>query len=336
LRALLPLAGAACVCLVLLTPASGTGPSTKIGALRADGADLAVRSRAAVLELYSLDARLSAAQGRLSRLQLAQRELIAQRVTLRRERRLARLDARLSQNRLATRLRFLYEHGATSSLDVILGAKSLEDALEELDDYDRVAAANAYVLVQVRASHRHLVRLQRTIGAREQALAATTSIAARTVAELQQLRSSRVSYLDDLASRRSLDASKIASLEAEANAAVVRSDTLVAPQLVAAPQAADLAAAAPGPARSMLTVTATGYDLPGHTSTGLPVGWGIAAVDPSVIPLGTRIVVPGYGVAVAADTGGAIQGAAIDLWFPSPAQAYAWGRRTVTIAVEQS
>ena len=86
----------------------------------------------------------------------------------------------------------------------------------------------------------------------------------------------------------------------------------------------------------MLTVSATGYDLPGHTSTGLPVGWGIAAVDPSVIPLGTRIVVPGYGVAVAADTGGAIQGATIDLWFPTAAQAYAWGRRTVTIAVEQS
>ena len=55
-----------------------------------------------------------------------------------------------------------------------------------------------------------------------------------------------------------------------------------------------------------------------------------------MIPLGTRIVVPGYGVAVAADTGGAIQGATIDLWFPTAAQAYAWGRRTVTIAVEQS
>jgi 3D (Asp-Asp-Asp) domain-containing protein len=336
LRALLPLAGAACLCLVLLTPASGTGPSTKIAALRADDAGLATESRAAVLELYSLDERLSAARERLLRLQQAQRELIAQRLTLRRELLLARVDSRLSQNRLASRLRFLYEHGTTSSLDVVLGAKSLDDALEELDAYNRVAAANASVLGQVQASHRHLVRLGRTIGAREQALAATTSAAARIVAELQQLRSSRVSYLDELASRRSLDASRIASLEAEANAAVVRSDTLVAPQLVAAPQPAEIPSTSPGPAGSMLTVTATGYDLPGHTSTGLPVGWGIAAVDPSVIPLGTRIVVPGYGVAVAADTGGAIQGATIDLWFPTAAQAYAWGRRTITIAVEQS
>ena len=81
-----------------------------------------------------------------------------------------------------------------------------------------------------------------------------------------------------------------------------------------------------------LTVVATGYDLPGRTATGLPVGWGIAAVDPSVIPLGTRIVVPGYGVAVAADTG--VYGSSIDLWFPTAAQAFAWGRRTVTIALD--
>jgi 3D (Asp-Asp-Asp) domain-containing protein len=43
------------------------------------------------------------------------------------------------------------------------------------------------------------------------------------------------------------------------------------------------------------------------------------------------MTIPGYGEGVAADTGGAVQGAAIDLWFPSTAQALAWGRRTVTI-----
>jgi 3D (Asp-Asp-Asp) domain-containing protein len=80
-----------------------------------------------------------------------------------------------------------------------------------------------------------------------------------------------------------------------------------------------------------LTVTATGYTLGGSTSTGLPVGWGIAAVDPSVIPLGTHMTVPGYGEAVAADTGGAVTGATIDLWFPTVAQANAWGRRAVTV-----
>jgi 3D (Asp-Asp-Asp) domain-containing protein len=80
-------------------------------------------------------------------------------------------------------------------------------------------------------------------------------------------------------------------------------------------------------------VTATGYSLTGRTSTGVSVAYGIAAVDPSVIPLGTSFSVPGYGEAVAADTGGAVQGARIDLWFPTRAEALAWGTRTVTITL---
>ena len=82
-----------------------------------------------------------------------------------------------------------------------------------------------------------------------------------------------------------------------------------------------------------LTVMVTGYALRGHTATGVPVGWGVAAVDPAVIPLGSRMTIPGYGEAVAADTGGSVRGAAVDVWFPSVAQALRWGRRMVTITV---
>ncbi len=82
-----------------------------------------------------------------------------------------------------------------------------------------------------------------------------------------------------------------------------------------------------------MTVSATGYALPGTTATGIPVGWGVVAVDPNVIPLGTRMYIPGYGEGVAADTGGAVDGREIDLWFPTRAQALAWGRRTVTITI---
>jgi 3D (Asp-Asp-Asp) domain-containing protein len=84
---------------------------------------------------------------------------------------------------------------------------------------------------------------------------------------------------------------------------------------------------------STITVSATGYSMPGHTSTGLPVGPGVVAVDLSVIPLGTRLTIPGYGEGVAADTGSAVSGYRIDLWFPTLADALAWGRRTVTITL---
>jgi 3D (Asp-Asp-Asp) domain-containing protein len=92
---------------------------------------------------------------------------------------------------------------------------------------------------------------------------------------------------------------------------------------------------APPPAAGTrsLVVDAVAYHLPGRTASGLPVGVGVIAVDPNVIPLGTRVFVPGYGPAVAADVGSAIRGNIIDLWMPSTAQALAWGRRTVTITV---
>jgi len=54
----------------------------------------------------------------------------------------------------------------------------------------------------------------------------------------------------------------------------------------------------------------------GITATGVPVTHGVVAVDPNVIPLGTRMYIPGYGLGVAADTGGGISGNMIDLGYP--------------------
>ncbi len=58
----------------------------------------------------------------------------------------------------------------------------------------------------------------------------------------------------------------------------------------------------------------------GMTAIGRRAGHGIVAVDPRVIPLGTRLYIPGYGLAVAGDTGGAIVGNRIDLGFDSHAR----------------
>jgi len=87
-----------------------------------------------------------------------------------------------------------------------------------------------------------------------------------------------------------------------------------------------------------MRVETTGY-APGsggadhRTATGAAAVRGVIAVDPKVIPLGTHVYVPGYGYAVAADTGGAIDGKRIDLCFGSYAEAIAWGRRSVTIII---
>lgn len=82
-----------------------------------------------------------------------------------------------------------------------------------------------------------------------------------------------------------------------------------------------------------LKVDAVAYHLPGRTALGIPVRKGVVAVDPKLIPLGTKLHVPGYGHSIAADVGIAVKGRIIDLWMPSHAAASKWGRRTVTITV---
>jgi len=89
---------------------------------------------------------------------------------------------------------------------------------------------------------------------------------------------------------------------------------------------------------AVMTMEATAY-LPsdgggaGITATGIPATYGVAAVDPAVIPLGSRLYIPGYGEAIAADTGGAIYGYRIDLCMESYSEAMNFGRRDVTVYV---
>ncbi|WP_296897810.1 3D domain-containing protein [uncultured Megamonas sp.] len=71
----------------------------------------------------------------------------------------------------------------------------------------------------------------------------------------------------------------------------------------------------------------------GYTALGIPARYGVVAVDPDIIPLGTRLYIPGYGEAIAADTGGAINGYMIDLCMEDYTQAIAFGRRGVEVYI---
>jgi 3D (Asp-Asp-Asp) domain-containing protein len=79
-------------------------------------------------------------------------------------------------------------------------------------------------------------------------------------------------------------------------------------------------------------VIASAYTYTGsRTSTGRTPAVGMVAVDPSVIPMGTRMYVEGYGYAYAADRGGDIKGDRVDLFMEEKSQCLNWGRRKVKI-----
>lgn len=84
----------------------------------------------------------------------------------------------------------------------------------------------------------------------------------------------------------------------------------------------------------VVTMEATAYTHTGNkTATGIYPYVGVIAVDPKVIPLGTKVHVEGYGNAIAADTGGAIKGNIIDVFFNSRGECMNWGRKMVKVRI---
>lgn len=101
---------------------------------------------------------------------------------------------------------------------------------------------------------------------------------------------------------------------------------------------ADIATGTIGNVVKTLTMESTAYYGHGTTALGLkpvrnPNGLSTIAVDPNVIPLGTKVYVSGYGLAIAADTGGAIKGNIIDVFLNSYEECYSWGRKQVTVQI---
>jgi 3D (Asp-Asp-Asp) domain-containing protein len=339
---LLALAVCAIAAVGVALPASGAGsgssPRHEAQRLTQQNNAIATKSRAAVLTLYGLDSRLTRAQAELTSLRSRAAAIDREAAQTRSELAVARKIFSISERNLANRLRSVYEEsGDSDPLAIVLGAKTLDDALTGLETEKAAAQTDRAVVAQARRSRDRYVGLQHRLAARSQKLHELEANVAATLGTLASAKAGRIAYLRQLAAQRSLNQAQIRSLDAQAQAIEAQARRVAVEHVASTQTAMPAPAATPTPppatGATTMTVTATAYTLQGHTATGAPVGYGVVAVDPSVIPLGTRMTIPGYGEGVAADTGGAIQGAVIDLWFPTAADAANWGRRTVTITL---
>jgi 3D (Asp-Asp-Asp) domain-containing protein/peptidoglycan hydrolase CwlO-like protein len=366
--------------LLLGVPATGPAQNPGVDSLKRKREALSEQSRAALLQLYALESRLQRARSDLARIDARAASLARQQELARERYRAAQATMQVAQHRLGRQLRILYEQDEPDPFAVLLGATSLAEAIEGLENLSRTARATESVIAQARTARALVAEAQRELTAQADRTQAARAAVAATSASLERAANERRGYLAELSREQELTDAEILSLERRARDAERRAE-LVAKQAreqaaqTVAPAAeppADLttntgtstAAAGetpaspepppspaeppPAPAESVsqgtptprstapprpggtMSVLATGYCLRGTTSTGLPVGPGIVAVDPTVIPLGTRMTIPGYGEGVAADTGGRIRGARIDVWIASCAEAGDF-TRTVTI-----
>jgi len=301
------------------------GPAARDARGLSDAGDrLAAEAKAVTLELYALESELAAARDRLASLRARAAEVEERRESARSRLALVRDSLAAAEERLSTRLRELYQQGEPDPLAVLLGAESIDGALATLDSLGRFADQDRAVLEQVRDARLAAKAALQELAARQTELDALVADAAGTEAALAASQTSRQAYLASLRDEQRLNAAQLAQAEEQAVAAEEKAEEIGAPPPAVGPL--------PG-SGTQITVEATAYSLPGTTATGIPVGWGVVAVDPSVIPLGTRMTIPGYGEGIAADTGSAVRGRVIDVWMPTREQALAWGRRTITITI---
>jgi peptidoglycan DL-endopeptidase CwlO len=290
-------------------------------ALRKENDTFRQRIHTATLDLYSLDAQIERAHAHLLAVKSERERIERERLSVRLRLDVTRHNARAADRHLAVLVRNLYEQQSSDPLAIMLGAQSLDEVITTLDDLNRSAQTHRQVAQTSRRAKTSLIALTRRLGREDAHLRALEEAAARTEASLVQTREARSKLISNLTAQRDLNERQVARIGAVAGASAAASTRATAP-----------VAAVPAGARTV-TVTATAYSTPGTTATGLPVGWGTVAVDPSVIPLGTRLAIPGYGDGVAADTGSAVTGSTIDLWFPSEQQALAWGRRVIVVTL---
>jgi peptidoglycan DL-endopeptidase CwlO len=344
------------VALLAATAASADNPASERHAdrLRSANADIGAESRAVLLELYALESQLGRAEERLAALRAEAAAVDREREEAHRRLALVQKTLREAEERLGLRLRELYVEGDPDPLAVLLGAASLDDAITSLENLGRFATQDRGIIEQVREARAAVRSALEDLAAREDELRRLTADAEATRSALVQARAERSAYLAALVRQRRVNAARLAELVAQASVIESRSDDVNtggesdggesdggesdggASGGQSGGGESSGGGSAPPPVAvggTRMTVQSTGYCLKGTTATGMPVGFGVVAVDPSVIPLGTRMTIPGYGEGVAADTGSAVRGAVIDLWFPSCAQAVAWGRRTVTITL---
>jgi len=327
------LAGLAVVISLLASGgARADDPASQADALRANSTGLAAKSHQVLLRLYSLQSLLAQSAQRLEALEKRSAKLEEAQASAKSQLTIARESMTAAHSQLGERLRQLYIEGDVDPLAVLLGAESLDDALAAFDGLNRLAEQDQHIIEELTKARAALQTAITRLAARRAELRATLDQAQAAHASLARAQAQQNAYLDSLRRQQDLNRSQISKLSAQAAASEQRSEDISS----GGGGGGGGGAPPPGPppqSGSKVTVSSTGYCLRGTTATGIPVGWGVIAVDPSFIPLGTRMFVPGYGEGVAADTGSAVKGAVIDLWFPTCAQALQWGGRTVTITL---
>ncbi len=245
----------------------------------------------------------------------------------------AKNNSKIQDDLFKSRIKAMYINGTDAYLEVILSSESLSDFISRMDTITKVIQFDNKIIARLKQNERTIENEKQTLyyeNSKLQTLKANNEITlsklndnikeqkellAKTTEKEQQLKEQQLEESKTLYTQTSL-AYNISDLDRQ---------TLSRGGM-------------PVSFSQVLNVSATAYCDDGITASGAPTkrnpnGYSTIAVDPRVIPLGSRVYVEGYGYAIAEDIGGAIKGNRIDVFVTSDAEAQSWGIRSVNVYI---
>lgn len=229
----------------------------------------------------------------------------------------AEKNSKAQEDLFKQRARAMYINGTGSYLQAVLTADNLSDFVSRVDLVTKVVGYDNKVVAKLKEQRQAIENQKEALNNENNKLQALKTSNEVTLSKLSK----------DIKEQKSL-LSKTTEKEK---------------QLVAMDRASNSGSLSRGMSSStsysqVLSLQATAYSGDTFTASGTPTkrdinGYSTIAVDPRVIPLGSRVYVEGYGYAIAEDTGGAIKGNIIDVFFYSESEAQSWGRRSVKVYI---
>jgi 3D (Asp-Asp-Asp) domain-containing protein len=229
------------------------------------------------------------------------------------------LSINKSKEILSEKIIYSYKYGNNEVAKFIISAKNLNEVVNNLFLFKNIMSWEADLIEELRYQKEELDRVSRKYEEKKMEKEITKGVIEKEKEKLRiNIAESKV-LLDKVKSEKSEMQDLIVEIKKRISEIQPRGITLVGEwEMVAT---------------AYYAFGSGGNDINGNgiTATGLRARKGIVAVDPRVIPLGTRVFIPGYGEALAADTGGWIKGYRIDLCFETLEEAFRFGRRKIRV-----
>ncbi len=316
----------------MASPASELGQtSQQIDDLQSQSQSLDASYQQALADLVSVDSEVSRYNNEIA--DVNQRRADLQASIQQQQQQLQGTQKQLDDRQATLQKRLLgsYKSDDVGYLDVVMGANNFSDLINRVDMINTIAESDRGLIDSIKEAKQSLEDNINSLAGKQKELDSLAGDLNSAQQSLVAAKTHQQSVVDSLKSQKLANDGQLANLQAQAASIESRMNQIQSSSSSGS-SGGDGDYSPPPGGGATITVQATAYCLAGSTATGMPVGRGIIAVDPSVIPLGARVHVSGYGDAVAADTGGAIVGNRIDVWLPC-GEAYAWGNRTVTVTI---